>query len=95
MPVRAAKVVVGMPIEPNVVGTELATRQAIIERRGLKPSATIIAAGIATAVPKPAMPSMKLPKPQAKRRAKMRLSSDTEASMDLMHSMAPVLTTRL
>ena len=95
MPVRAAKVVVGIPMEPKVVGTALATKQAIIDLSGLKPTATIIAAGIATAVPKPAMPSMKLPKPHTRRTARIRLSSVTEDSMDLMVSIAPVLTTRL
>ena len=95
MPVREARVVVGIAMDPKVVGTALATRQATMDFRGLKPTATIMAAGMATAVPKPAMPSMKSPKPQARRSASTRISEVTEESMVLMVSMAFVCTTRL
>lgn len=94
-PVNVANVEVGIPIEPKVVGTELATRQAKIDFSGWNPRPTIIAAGIATAVPKPAMPSMNAPKPHAKRMDKIRISGLTEVNIVLMVSMAFVSTTRL
>ena len=87
-PVKDANVVVGMAIEPNVVGTEFATKQAKIDFNGSKPTATIIAAGMATAVPKPAIPSIKLPKPQANNNAKIRISLVTEDSIILIVSIA-------
>ena len=93
--VKDANVVVGIPIEPNVVGTELATRHAMIDFSGSKPTATIIAAGIATAVPKPAIPSMKAPKPHASNNASTRVSDVTEESMVLIVSIAFVCTTKL
>ncbi len=52
-------------------------------------------AGIATAVPKPAMPSMKLPKPQPIIRARTRLSWETPPSIRLICSIAPVFRVRL
>lgn len=58
-PVKLARVLAGIPMEPYVVGTELATRQTRIALMGSKPRATSIDAGIAIAVPKPAIPSMK------------------------------------
>ena len=93
--VKDANVVVGIPIEPNVVGTEFATRHAMIDLSGSKPTATIIAAGIATAVPKPAIPSMKAPKPHASSNASTRVSDVTEESMVLIVSIAFVCTTKL
>ena len=84
-----------LPIEPNVVGTEFATRHAMIDFSGSKPTATIIAAGIATAVPKPAIPSMKAPKPHASNNASTRVSDVTEESMVLIVSIAFVCTTKL
>ena len=87
-PVKDANVVVGIAIEPNVVGTEFATKQAKIDFNGSKPTATIIAAGIATAVPKPAIPSIKLPKPQANNNAKIRISLVTEDNIILIVSIA-------
>lgn len=44
-----ASVVVGMPMEPNMVGTPLAKRQASIERSGSKPRARSMEVGMATA----------------------------------------------
>ena len=58
-PETALRVMVGTPTEPNAVGMEFTTRHATMVRTGSKPSATRIPAGMATAVPKPAMPSMK------------------------------------
>ena len=84
-----------MPIEPYGVGTPLASRHMSTAGMGEKPRAASMPAGIATAVPKPAMPSMKPPKHQAIRSAKMRRSLEMEVIMPLMTSMAPVLTQRL
>ena len=87
-PVKDANVVVGIAIEPNVVGTEFATKQAKMDFNGSNPTATIIAAGIATAVPKPAIPSMKAPKPHANNTAKIRISLVTEDNITLIVSIA-------
>lgn len=87
MPVMEASVVVGIPMEPNIVGTPLAMRHARIAVTGETPSATSMLAGMATAVPKPAMPSRNPPKHQAMSSVRMRLSSETEQSMALMVSM--------
>ena len=93
--VMLASVAVGMPIEPNIVGKPLAMRHERIDVTGSRPSATSMLAGMATAVPKPAMPSRKLPKHQAMSSTRMRRSADTEHSMRLIVSMAPVCTVRL
>ena len=95
MPVMEASVVVGMPMEPNMVGTPLAIRQARMEVTGETPSATSMLAGMATAVPKPAMPSRNPPKHQAMSSVRIRLSSETEQSMALMVSMPLVWTVTL
>ena len=58
-PVILETVVVGTPTDPNAVGIELTTRQPTTTGRGSMPRAIRIPAGIATAVPNPAMPSMK------------------------------------
>ena len=94
-PEMLARVVVGMPIEPNMVGTPLASRQARMPVIGLKPRAMSMLAGMATAVPKPAMPSRKPPKHQPMRRTRTRLSEETDVSMPLIFSIAPVWTVRL
>ena len=52
-------------------------------------------AGMATAVPKPAMPSMNPPKHQAMSRARIRRSLEMEVIICPITSMAPVLTHRL
>ena len=95
MPVMEASVVVGMPIEPNMVGTPLAIRQHRMAVTGEMPSATSIDAGMATAVPKPAMPSRKPPKHQPMSSVRTRLSAETPHSMRLIESIAPVWTVRL
>ena len=82
---------VGVPMAPNSGDAALPIRQITQAVTGLNPSATNIAAGIATAVPNPAIPSMKLEKPQPITRAATRLSLDTDASIALMTSIAPVL----
>ena len=82
-PVKFAKVLAGMPIEPYVVGTELATRQTRIDLIGSKPRATNIDAGMAMAVPKPAIPSINAPNPQAMSSARIRRSLLTVISICL------------
>ena len=90
-----ARVVVGMPMEPNMVGVPLAIRQARMEMMGSTPRAIIMEAGMATAVPKPAMPSMKLPKHHTMSSVSTRRSDETEVSICLILSMAWVQTVRL
>ena len=94
-PVMEASVVVGMPMEPNMVGTPLARRHTSTAFMGSKPRAIIMEVGMATAVPKPAMPSRKPPKHQPMRSASTRWWELTEVSMTLMVSMAPVWTVTL
>ena len=94
-PATEAAVMVGMPMEPKAVGVALATRHTRAEKMGSKPRPHRIPAGMATAVPKPAMPSIKPPKPQAIRSTSTRLSRVTAVSIPLMRSMAPVRTVRL
>ena len=86
---------VGTPTEPNAVGVELTTKQAITERIGLIPIAANIDAGIATAVPNPAIPSMKLPNPHPIIRSNTLWSTETLASIFLINSIAPVSNVRL
>ena len=89
-PVTLAKVTVGIPIEPNIVGILLATRHASMALTGLNPNAINIDDGIATAVPNPAIPSRKPPKHQPINITRIRLSSDTDVIIFLITSMALV-----
>ena len=89
-PAIFAALIVGVPIAPNAGDAALPIRQITAAEMGSNPRPTIIAAGIATAVPKPAIPSIKLEKPQPRIRATIRLSLDTEPSIPLIISMAPV-----
>ena len=73
----------------------MVTKQARIAVMGLKPSAMSMDAGMATAVPKPAIPSKKPPKHHPMSSTSTRLSLDTDVSMPLIVSMAPVWTVRL
>ena len=77
------------------MGIELTTRQPTTTGRGSMPRAIRIPAGIATAVPNPAMPSMKWPKAHAIKRARTRWSVETLASIFLIFSIAPVSRLRL
>ena len=58
-----ASVVAGSPTAPKPTATVLATRQMTAENMGLNPRPIRMAAGMATAVPKPAMPSSTPPSP--------------------------------
>ena len=58
-----ARVVAGRPTAPKPTATVFAIKQMTAENIGLKPSPISIAAGIATAVPKPAIPSNTPPRP--------------------------------
>ena len=85
-------VVTGSPTVPNAVGVELAIRQINAAFNGLNPSETIIAAGIATAVPYPAIPSINPPNPQASINACALLSDEMFPSIFLTVSIFPVFT---
>ena len=80
---------------PKAGDAALPIKQITADAIGSNPSPTIMAAGIATAVPKPAIPSMKLPKHQPRINAATRLSLDTDASMFLITSIPPVRRLRL
>lgn len=67
-PVIAEMVATGTPTDPNAVGIELTTRHPTTTGTGSIHSAIRIPAGIATAVPHPAIPSIKWPNPHAIRR---------------------------
>ena len=62
--VSLANTSTGVPIAPNAVATLLAIRLTTAENTGLNPRLIRMAAGIATAVPKPAIASSNPPKPQ-------------------------------
>ena len=94
-PVTPATVEVGTPTEPNAVGVEFTTRHATTHVSGSYPIATRMPAGIATAVPNPAMPSRKFPNPQPMIRRMIIGSDETLDSIALMESMAFVFNTRL
>ena len=64
-PVTCDRVVIGTPIAPNGTGAVFATRATAAASIGLKPSATIIAAVMATGAPKPASASISAPKQKA------------------------------
>lgn len=82
-------------MEPKGVGVPLATRQTRQASSGGNPSPASIPAGIAMAVPNPAMPSMNPPKHQPIRITRMRLSLDTLVIIRLMTSILPVRRVRL
>ena len=70
-------------------------RQTLAASSGEMPRPASMPAGMATAVPKPAIPSRKLPKPQPMSRMSTRLSELTEVSICLMVSMLFVWRLRL
>ena len=86
---------VGIPIDPNGVGTPLAIRQTKHENNGSKPKATSILAGMAMAVPKPAIPSINPPKHHATNKTKIRLSLETLVIICLMISIPRVRNDKL
>ena len=87
-------VVTGSPTVPNAVGVEFAIRHINAAFNGLNPSDTIIAAGIATAVPYPAIPSMNPPNPHASTNACALLSVVIFPSIFFTVSIFPVFTDR-
>ena len=93
-PVIAEMVAIGTPTDPKAVGIELTTRHPTTTGTGSIPSAIRIPAGIATAVPNPAIPSIKWPNPHAIKRASTRWSAETPASIFLIFSIAPVSSVR-
>ena len=91
-PVTFAAVTVGIPMDPNATGVVLATRQTVAAKIGSNPNPQRIPAGIATAVPNPAIPP---PNPHAMISTRTRLSLDTEVSIFLISSIFFVCTTKL
>ena len=79
-------VVTGTPTAPNPVATVLPTKDTRAENMGLNPSPMRMAAGIATAVPKPAMPSSNPPNPQTSNSTSNPLSSVIEVNCFLITS---------
>ncbi len=94
-PVTACRVTVGMPTEPNAVGKALAIMQTTQASIGFMPMPASMLAGMAIAVPKPAMPSRNPPKHHPTSRMRRRLSAETPVSIRLMISIAPVFKERL
>ena len=62
-PVSCASTITGTPTAPKAVGTLLAIKLTNAENTGRNPRLIKIAAGIATAVPNPAIPSNNPPNP--------------------------------
>ncbi len=82
-------------MDPNATGVVFATRQIIAAKIGSNPSPQRIPAGIATAVPNPAIPSINPPNPHEMIRTRILLSFDTEVNIFLISSMFFVCTTKL
>ena len=87
-----ASVVAGNPTAPKPTATVFATRQITAENIGLKPSPIRMAAGMATAVPKPAIPSSTPPKPHVNRSTSSPLSEVSCMNCVLMVSISFVST---
>jgi hypothetical protein len=87
IPASRANTITGVPTAPNVVATLLDIRLATAENNGLNPRLINIAAGIATAVPNPAIPSSNPPNPQVSSKTCTHLSDETEVNCDLIISM--------
>ena len=79
-------VVTGTPTAPKPVATVLPISATKALNIGLKPRPIKMAAGIATAVPKPAIPSSSPPKPHTIMSTKMPLSSVKEVNWSLITS---------
>ena len=94
-PVTLTNVVVGIPTEPKAVGKALASIHTRQDSTGSIPIPASIPAGMATAVPKPAIPSRNPPKHQPISRMMTRRSPDTLDSIRLITSIAPVRRDRL
>ena len=90
-PAVCARVMTGRPTAPKAVGVVLATKQITAASMGLMPKVIRIEAGMATAVPKPAIASRNPPKPQAISNTKIRLSVVRLQSMSWIFCMAPDL----
>ena len=88
------RVVTGTPTAPKPVATVLPIKATSAENIGLKPRPINMAAGMATAVPKPAMPSNNPPKPQTSIKTRMPLSLVIAVNCRLMTSIC-LLSTRI
>ena len=85
-----ASVVTGTPTAPNPVGTLLAISDTKALNPGLNPKPIRMAAGIATAVPNPAIPSNRPPKPHTSRSTMTPRSFVSEVNCFLMTSISPL-----
>ena len=87
-------VVTGTPTAPNPVATVLPMSDTKAENIGLNPNPMRMAAGIATAVPNPAIPSSNPPKPQTSISTSNPLSSVIEVNCFLITSIC-LLSTKM
>jgi hypothetical protein len=83
-------VMIGVAIAPNATGAVLATSATDAALIGLKPTASSMAAVIATGAPNPASASISAPNANAMITAWMRWSSETEANERRSTSKWPV-----
>ena len=90
-----AKVISGVPSEPNATGAVLPMSASLAASRGRNPSPMSSAPLIATGAPNPAAPSMKAPKLKAINSAWIRRSPETPATCRCKTSNCPVSTARL
>ena len=89
-PVNPAKVMTGMPTDPNATGAVLASKQMLEAWNRLIPSPTSIEPAMATGAPKPAAPSINAPNPNAINKTCRRASPVNWAMDSLMISNWPV-----
>ena len=85
----------GVPIAPKAVATLLAIKLTVAEKIGLNPRLIRIAAGMATAVPKPAIASSSPPNPQVSNNTWILLSVEIEANCCLIISIFSVFNNTL
>lgn len=88
--VSCARTMTGTPTAPKAVGTLLAMRLTSAEKTGLNPRLMRIAAGMATAVPNPAIPSSSPPNPQVMSSTWMHLLEEMDENWALSTSIFPV-----
>ena len=93
--VSLASTSTGVPMAPKAVATLLAIKLTVAEKMGLNPRLIRIAAGMATAVPKPAMASSNPPKPQVRSSTWILLSVEMEENCCLIISIFSVFSNTL
>ena len=93
--VSLANTSTGVPIAPKAVATLLAIRLTVAENIGLNPKLIRIAAGMATAVPNPAIASNNPPNPHVSSKTWILLSVEIEANCCLIISIFSVFSNTL